>query len=90
MVATSVSVSDSRCLQRRRSRAAALRGLIGYRSLVKAGNGKRLGIYGFGAARISSPRCKYQQAEIYAFTAQAMRTPNGSLEVSAPHGPAFQ
>ena len=25
-------------------------GLIGYRSLVKAGNGKRLGIYGFGAA----------------------------------------
>jgi len=25
-------------------------GLIGYRSLVKAGNGSRLGIYGFGAA----------------------------------------
>ncbi|MDP2605875.1 MAG: zinc-dependent alcohol dehydrogenase family protein [Deltaproteobacteria bacterium] len=44
-------------------------GLIGYRSLVKAGNGKRLGIYGFGAAaHIVAQIAKYQQREIYAFT----------------------
>ena len=44
-------------------------GMIGYRSLVKAGNGKRLGIYGFGAAaHIVAQVAKYQQREIYAFT----------------------
>jgi len=44
-------------------------GLIGYRSLVKAGNGKRLGIYGFGAAaHIVAQVAKYQRREIYAFT----------------------
>jgi propanol-preferring alcohol dehydrogenase len=44
-------------------------GLIGYRSLVKAGNGKRLGIYGFGAAaHIIAQVANYQQREIYAFT----------------------
>ena len=44
-------------------------GLIGYRSLVKAGNGKRLGIYGFGAAaHIVAQVAKYQQKEVYAFT----------------------
>jgi propanol-preferring alcohol dehydrogenase len=44
-------------------------GLIGYRSLVKAGAGKRLGIYGFGAAaHIVAQVAKYQQREIYAFT----------------------
>ena len=44
-------------------------GLIGYRSLVKAGNGKRLGIYGFGAAaHIIAQVAKYQGREIYAFT----------------------
>jgi propanol-preferring alcohol dehydrogenase len=44
-------------------------GLIGYRSLVKAGDGKRLGIYGFGAAaHIVAQVAKYQQREIYAFT----------------------
>lgn len=43
-------------------------GLVGYRSLVKAGNGKRLGIYGFGAAaHIVTQVAKYQQREIYAF-----------------------
>jgi propanol-preferring alcohol dehydrogenase len=43
-------------------------GLIGYRSLVKAGNGKRLGIYGFGAAaHIIAQVANYQQREIYAF-----------------------
>jgi propanol-preferring alcohol dehydrogenase len=44
-------------------------GLIGYRSLVKAGNGKRLGLYGFGAAgHIVAQVAKFQQREIYAFT----------------------
>lgn len=44
-------------------------GLIGYRSLVKAGNGKRLGIYGFGAAaHIIAQVAKRQQREIYAFS----------------------
>ena len=44
-------------------------GLIGYRSLVKAGDGKRLGIYGFGAAaHIVTQVARYQNREIYAFT----------------------
>jgi len=44
-------------------------GLIGYRSLVKAGNGKRLGLYGFGAAaHIVAQVARYQQREVYAFT----------------------
>lgn len=43
-------------------------GLIGYRSLVKAGDGKRLGIYGFGAAaHIIAQVATYQQRDIYAF-----------------------
>jgi len=46
-------------------------GLIGYRSLVKAGSGKRLGIYGFGAAaHIVAQLARYQKREIYAFTRQ--------------------
>jgi alcohol dehydrogenase, propanol-preferring len=44
-------------------------GLIGYRSLVKAGEGKRLGIYGFGAAaHIIAQVAKFQNREIYAFS----------------------
>src|SRR5262244_68565 len=44
-------------------------GLIGYRSLAKAGDGKRLGIYGFGAAaHIVAQVARYQNREIYAFT----------------------
>jgi alcohol dehydrogenase, propanol-preferring len=44
-------------------------GLIGYRSLVKAGQGKRLGIYGFGAAaHIVAQVARYQKRDIYAFT----------------------
>jgi propanol-preferring alcohol dehydrogenase len=44
-------------------------GLIGYRSLVRAGGGKRLGIYGFGAAaHILAQVAVYQGREIYAFT----------------------
>jgi alcohol dehydrogenase, propanol-preferring len=44
-------------------------GLIGYRSLVKAGNGKRLGIYGFGAAaHIVAQVARHQKRDIYGFT----------------------
>jgi propanol-preferring alcohol dehydrogenase len=43
-------------------------GLIGYRSLIKAGEGKRVGIYGFGAAaHIITQVAVYQRREIYAF-----------------------
>ena len=44
-------------------------GLIGYRSLLKAGDAKRLGIYGFGAAaHIVSQVARHQGREVYAFT----------------------
>lgn len=44
-------------------------GLIGYRSLVMAGNARRLGIYGFGAAaHIVVQVARYQGREVYAFT----------------------
>jgi len=44
-------------------------GLIGYRSLRLAGPGKRLGLYGFGAAaHIITQVARYQGREIYAFT----------------------
>jgi propanol-preferring alcohol dehydrogenase len=45
-------------------------GLIGYRSLVMAGEAsQRLGIYGFGAAaHIVAQVARYQQREVYAFT----------------------
>lgn len=44
-------------------------GLIGFRSLAKTGNAKRLGIYGFGAAaHIIAQVAKYQGRSVYAFT----------------------
>src|SRR5262249_27095505 len=44
-------------------------GLIGYRSLVKAGNARRVGIYGFGAAaHLVTQIAVFQGREIYAFT----------------------
>jgi propanol-preferring alcohol dehydrogenase len=44
-------------------------GLIGYRSLVKAGEARRLGIYGFGAAaHIIAQVARQQGREVYAFT----------------------
>jgi propanol-preferring alcohol dehydrogenase len=44
-------------------------GLIGYRSLKMAGEGKRLGIYGFGAAaHIVAQVARYQGRDVYAFT----------------------
>jgi alcohol dehydrogenase, propanol-preferring len=44
-------------------------GLIGYRSLVKCGEARRLGFYGFGAAaHIITQVARYQGREVYAFT----------------------
>jgi propanol-preferring alcohol dehydrogenase len=44
-------------------------GLIGWRSLVMAGNAERLGIYGFGAAgHIVAQVARWQDRAVYAFT----------------------
>jgi propanol-preferring alcohol dehydrogenase len=44
-------------------------GLIGYRSLTKTGNARRIGLYGFGAAaHIVAQVARFQHREIYAFT----------------------
>ncbi|SSC67064.1 zinc-dependent alcohol dehydrogenase family protein [Ciceribacter selenitireducens] len=44
-------------------------GLIGWRSLKMAGEGKRIGIYGFGAAaHIIAQVCVFEGREVYAFT----------------------
>jgi propanol-preferring alcohol dehydrogenase len=44
-------------------------GLIGYRSLVLAGDARRLGIYGFGAAaHIIAQVARHQGRQVYAFT----------------------
>jgi len=44
-------------------------GLIGYRSLVKTGAARKIGIYGFGAAaHIVTQVARFQAREIYAFT----------------------
>jgi len=44
-------------------------GLIGYRALVAAGDARRLGIYGFGAAaHIIAQMARWQGREIFAFT----------------------
>ncbi len=49
-------------------------GLIGYRSLVKTGDARRIGIYGFGAAaHIVTQVARFQGREIYAFTRQGDR-----------------
>ena len=44
-------------------------GLIGWRSLRKAGEGRRIGLYGFGAAaHILAQVCAWQGREVFAFT----------------------
>jgi propanol-preferring alcohol dehydrogenase len=44
-------------------------GLIGWRSLKRAGEGKRIGLYGFGAAaHIIAQVCAWQGRDVYAFT----------------------
>ena len=47
-------------------------GLIGYRCLSKAGDARRIGLYGFGAAaHIITQVARYQGREVYAFTKPA-------------------
>jgi propanol-preferring alcohol dehydrogenase len=44
-------------------------GLIGWRSLKLAGEGRRIGLYGFGAAaHIIAQVCRWQGRDVYAFT----------------------
>jgi propanol-preferring alcohol dehydrogenase len=44
-------------------------GLIGWRCLKKAGTGRRIGLYGFGAAgHILAQVCRWQGREVHAFT----------------------
>lgn len=44
-------------------------GLIGWRSLKKAGDGKGIGLYGFGAAaHIIAQICRWQGRDVYAFS----------------------
>jgi propanol-preferring alcohol dehydrogenase len=50
-------------------------GLIGYRSLVLAGDARRLGLYGFGAAaHLVAQVAQRQGREVYAFTRPGDRT----------------
>ncbi len=70
------AVSDARfCLPMNEAGDAAeaapllCAGLIGYRSLMMAGDARRLGLYGFGAAaHIVAQLAKHQGREVYAFT----------------------
>jgi propanol-preferring alcohol dehydrogenase len=44
-------------------------GLIGWRCLKKAGEGRRIGLYGFGAAaHILAQVCRWQDRDVFAFT----------------------
>ncbi|MDB5651881.1 MAG: zinc-binding alcohol dehydrogenase family protein, partial [Hyphomicrobiales bacterium] len=61
-------------------------GLIGWRSLRMAGDRRRIGLYGFGAAaHILAQVCRWQGREVYAFTragdnaAQAMARSLGAV-----------
>ncbi len=60
-------------------------GLIGYRSLNMTGDGKRLGIYGFGAAaHIVTQLANWQGREVFAFTrANDLQGQKFALEMGA-------
>jgi alcohol dehydrogenase, propanol-preferring len=68
-------------------------GLIGWRALAAAGEGKRIGLYGFGAAaHIITQVCRWQGREVYAFTrasdqaAQAFARSLGAVWAGASEG----
>jgi propanol-preferring alcohol dehydrogenase len=70
-------------------------GLIGWRSLKMAGNGLRLGLYGFGAAaHIVAQIARYQGRSVYAFTragdqdAQAFALSVGAIWAGGSDQPA--
>jgi alcohol dehydrogenase, propanol-preferring len=60
-------------------------GLIGWRSLVMAGEGKRLGLYGFGAAaHIIAQVARWEGREVFAFTSPGdTRTQSFARELGA-------
>ncbi len=54
-------------------------GLIGWRSLRQAGEAKRVGLYGFGAAaHIIAQVCRWQGREVYAFTRRGDEAAQGA------------
>ena len=64
-------------------------GLIGYRAYRMAGEARRLGLYGFGAAAHMSPRSPLRRAaQVYAFTRPGDARRRRSRARSAPSGPA--
>jgi propanol-preferring alcohol dehydrogenase len=70
-------------------------GLIGYRALRKAGDVRRIGIYGFGAAaHIIAAIARYESREIFAFTrpgdapAQAFARESGAAWAGGSDEPA--
>ena len=68
-------------------------GLIGYRSLRMAGDARRLGLYGFGAAaHIIAQVARRQGREVYAFTrpgdTAAQHSPSNSVRLGGRLGPA--
>jgi len=69
-------------------------GLIGYRALRLAGDGRRLGLYGFGAAaHLVTPVARWQGREVYAFTrpgdsaAQSLARELGAVWAGSPEEP---
>ena len=82
------SATALRCLSRYSDVEAApllCAGLIGYRALRLAGDVRRLGLYGFGAAaHIIAQVARYQGREVYAFTrpgdASARNSSRGTWE----------
>ncbi|HPG22294.1 MAG TPA: zinc-dependent alcohol dehydrogenase family protein [Amaricoccus sp.] len=70
-------------------------GLIGHRTLAMAGEARRLGIYGFGAAaHLVAQVARWQGREVYAFTrpgdqlAQNLARRNGALSAGGSDEPA--
>jgi propanol-preferring alcohol dehydrogenase len=71
-------------------------GLIGWRSLKIAGNGKKLGLYGFGAAaHIIAQVAKWQGRSVFAFTKpgdvanQSFARKLGATWAAVLHGPGM-
>lgn len=60
-------------------------GLIGWRSLKRAGDGRRIGLYGFGAAaHLIAQVCAWQGRKVYAFTRPGdMAAQHFALELGA-------
>ncbi len=66
-------------------------GLIGYRALNMAGDAKRIGLYGFGAAATSLPKWpNTKDARFMPSRGRAMPPPNLSRNRSAPSGRRFR